>query len=1740
MGFGGINCHVALESGDPADNRHEPTVEESRLVAHSQTTELLLLSARSEAELYERIRHVHTLAQGISVAELADLSAKLINEVDHSNGARVAICADTPEMLAEWLERIGALVKEPSSLGVPWASPCRRAYFSTHAPPTPPRVGFVFPGQATQPLGMARRLVSRFGWAAHIVERADVWLQTVGAPRCGELLFREPERASDSTERDRWRAQLVETETAQPAITLVSLLWLRYLERLGISPSVVAGHSLGELCALHAAGAFEEETLVKAAALRGQLMAKASRSSDYAGAMVSLRCSTEEAERICRRERGVVVANRNTPRQIVLSGAESAIEAVIQLAQEAGVAARRLPVSAAFHSPQMSAAAAELGRLDVLPITTQSWRMPVVSSVHGTALPEPFQLRAYLSAQITAPVDFIGLSQALARRCDVAIEVGGGRVLTGLLEDTFGRQEPLCLPVESRPECDIDLCSVLGALFVRGAYRANGELTTGRLIRAFVPASERNFIDNPVERSVSTQPALAQDRASALPMGIVEQRLFRNAKLPARQIRDYLDRRAPLVTGLIERLIELDGPKSEPEVQARGAGIAKSEPSADVLARQGSAEPSTRSAETSPLSSTNLQRRKGDVTKHNVQAVLFELIAERTGFPQADLRSEHRMLDDLHLDSIKAADLVSKAATSVGASSSLDATAFANARLGEVVAALEKEVGTTASTGPTQAGAPTEPALTSPVTTFSEHESARISETDWIRSFGVGKQHTPISAPNRKVEACWMDAQVMLVAQDEERGLAVAKALEAKGASVELHRLGDDATTSRDFSDYLILDGPPTLPGERWDEDRVRQMVEQLCRAVRFLPRSAGLSRTTTPCLSWVRHSPRTSQCSYEALDGFLASLHLERPWLRVRSLCVHAESSPTAVVEAVSDERSLTAPYVRAEYDHTGQRWTTRLGVIDTAQLRPRDVRIGDGDVVLVTGGAKGITAECALALGKVTKALLVLVGRASPESVRDQVARFHAESVRATYVQCDVTDHAKVERLVEDVASKYGPVTMVVHGAGLNRPRLLDSSSPEDAVNEIAPKLLGAINLYRVLEEAPPKLFVALSSVIGLTGMAGNAWYALANEYLDRTLEEFGSQHAETDVVSIGFSVWKEVGMAVRLGRLEALGDLGIVAISIEEGIDRFLKLVTHDPGSVRVMVSGRMAGLATLPFPSFVPPDSARFLERNYQHTPGVEVTARAHLSLQEDPYLEDHCFNGSHLFPTVFGLEAMAQAVAAVTGRSTLRPIVLENVELPVPLVVDPQSGLEIEIQARILEREHPTDATRVFARILCESSGFKRDHFSAIFVLDPQFEAEQRVLACREPLGLHARSSLYGPLLFQGPRFQRLSQVWELDQRRCMFSAEQRGDSDWLLGDPYFLDALLQSAQLPTAPDLCLPIRIDRYEVVDENASPSAGELMCEAVIGGYEASIYSCDVIALDDDTRVIRRLRGYRAKVLDSRPGLPTLDEIALGTHRYALPVRRALRDLSRVIAFRIPELRLRHIAGLHQLTARERHQLELPIMEATARSAVGQRVYKGPTLAFDWREDGKPLVKGSNQVDIALAHDDAFCLCVAGQPLQGCDIEPLTQRAIPDWITLLGPEAEDLIRDILTRGFGAELRSDEAESAAGTLVWTACEALRKASRMSTPNAVRALDFVHCGEDAAVARVNGSDMIVAGVLADLGAGAPRVVAVVSQLIHPSELDKQDPSTIGLQAEESDETSSRQPEDNPFTLVPRG
>jgi enediyne polyketide synthase len=126
------------------------------------------------------------------------------------------------------------------------------------------------------------------------------------------------------------------------------------------------------------------------------------------------------------------------------------------------------------------------------------------------------------------------------------------------------------------------------------------------------------------------------------------------------------------------------------------------------------------------------------------------------------------------------------------------------------------------------------------------------------------------------------------------------------------------------------------------------------------------------------------------------------------------------------------------------------------------------------------------------------------------------------------------------------------------------------------------------------------------------------------------------------VAFSIWRDEGMGARMGSVDLLRDKGIDAIPTDEGVNRFLKIFTHDPGSCQVVVTARMGGLDT--WHQVLPdaPQGRRFLEDRIHLTPGVEAVFSTHLSLETDPYLSDHHFQGSYLFPTVFGLEAMAQA------------------------------------------------------------------------------------------------------------------------------------------------------------------------------------------------------------------------------------------------------------------------------------------------------------------------------------------------------------------------------------------------------------------------------------------------------------------------------------------------------------------
>ncbi len=286
MGFGGINVHVTLTSGERPIEDLLPEVGERAAMASSQNSEVFCLSTATTPELIALVEDLRSDAVGASLAELADLAASLNPRNDPKLPVRATVLARSPEELTR---RLGALFEH-----------LRTAF--QHGKPLFDRnnglaaahgldgcsFGFVFPGQGSQRTNMARALVERFGWARALLDDADKWAKELRTEGLSSSMYPDADRQVGKDEQEQAARQLRETQWAQPSIVLASLLWLKYLERLGISAKSVMGHSLGELTAFYAAGAFDEKTLIQLATLRGQLMA----GSDQApsGGMLSSAC----------------------------------------------------------------------------------------------------------------------------------------------------------------------------------------------------------------------------------------------------------------------------------------------------------------------------------------------------------------------------------------------------------------------------------------------------------------------------------------------------------------------------------------------------------------------------------------------------------------------------------------------------------------------------------------------------------------------------------------------------------------------------------------------------------------------------------------------------------------------------------------------------------------------------------------------------------------------------------------------------------------------------------------------------------------------------------------------------------------------------------------------------------------------------------------------------------------------------------------------------------------------------------------------------------------------------------------------------------------------------------------------------------------------------------------------------------------------------------------------------------
>lgn len=275
---------------------------------------------------------------------------------------------------------------------------------------------YVFPGQGAQFSGMGKDLYENNELAKSMFDKAD---EILGFP-ITKVMF------SGSDE------ELKQTKVTQPAVFLHSVILAKVL---GVKPDGVAGHSLGEFSALVVAGALSFEDGLRLVAKRAMAMQKCCENNP-GGMAAILGLEDETIEQVCQSVDGVVVAaNYNCPGQLVISGADEAVDAACVKLKEAGARrAMRLPVGGAFHSPLMEVARAELEQA-ISEVEFNTPVCPIYQNVDAQPQSEPEVIKANIIAQLTAPVRWTQIANnMIADGYDNFVELGPGAVLQGLIK----------------------------------------------------------------------------------------------------------------------------------------------------------------------------------------------------------------------------------------------------------------------------------------------------------------------------------------------------------------------------------------------------------------------------------------------------------------------------------------------------------------------------------------------------------------------------------------------------------------------------------------------------------------------------------------------------------------------------------------------------------------------------------------------------------------------------------------------------------------------------------------------------------------------------------------------------------------------------------------------------------------------------------------------------------------------------------------------------------------------------------------------------------------------------------------------------------------------------------------------------------------------------------------------------------------------------------------------------------
>ncbi|MFT6158701.1 MAG: 8-amino-7-oxononanoate synthase [Myxococcota bacterium] len=401
FGFGGTNAHLVLSNAPQT----APSVDQSEVVCLSAPDEATLkeLAGRTAAWLSH--------APNASVAGVARAWA-----VRRPQPARLAIVAESVSDLAEKLQSYSDKGYASGSFSGTWD--------------TPAKVAYLYPGQGSQRTGMLSDAVERFPILGHTLDGLESALGDELSVPLTHLLY--PARRETPVSDEVADFELTDTANQQPVLLAAGVGLTHLLSSVGVTPTVVTGHSLGEFTAAVAGGVLSASDAARFVSRRGRAMADL---PGPHGAMAAIMSDVDTVKSLL--IDGAVIANINHPRQLVISGTDDAVKAVVDAALAADIKAVALKVSHAFHSPVLASLDSEplLAELDIHdPVVT------VASGIASSPYADAAAARQVFARHAISPVNFVGaLQQCIDAGANVFVQVGAGGPLGAFARGTLDK-----------------------------------------------------------------------------------------------------------------------------------------------------------------------------------------------------------------------------------------------------------------------------------------------------------------------------------------------------------------------------------------------------------------------------------------------------------------------------------------------------------------------------------------------------------------------------------------------------------------------------------------------------------------------------------------------------------------------------------------------------------------------------------------------------------------------------------------------------------------------------------------------------------------------------------------------------------------------------------------------------------------------------------------------------------------------------------------------------------------------------------------------------------------------------------------------------------------------------------------------------------------------------------------------------------------------------------------------------